>query len=144
MTFTVNVSKRSRLLLGWLNDDEQFELGQFAVETIAGRVRRGVGVDDQPAPPLQQRYSRAKSRRGLSPLRNLTFSGDMLHDFQVIGTGDALRIGFSDPKQAFKAGVNESRAKMIGVSRFDASQIARKHDELLARAVREMVKVLAA
>lgn len=144
MSFTVNITKRVRLRLWWLDDAEQRDLGQFAIETMQRRIRGGIGINDQPAPPLSTSYAKAKQRRGLPAIRNLTYTGTMLNGLQIIETGDRLRIGFPDPLQALKAGVNQERAPMIGLSRFDQQQIIRRHDELLARSVSEILQILVA
>ena len=144
MSFTVNVTRRVRLQLWWLTDAEQRELGQFAVETMQKRIRSGIALNDQPAPPLSAPYAKAKQRRGIPPLRNLTYTGALLNNMQVIETGERIRIGFPDPKQAIKAGVNQDRVPMIGLSRFDQQQIVAKHDELLARSVGDIIRELVA
>jgi S1-C subfamily serine protease len=144
MSFTVNIVKRVRLSLGWLNDAEQTELGNFTIATIQRRIRGGVDVNDQPAPRLSDDYQRGKVRRGLPGIRDLTVTGAMLNNMQVLETGDAIRIGFPDPRQAFKAGINQDRSKMIGISRFDQRDVIQKHDELMVRSVAEIIQVIAA
>jgi hypothetical protein len=144
MSFTVNITKRVRVRLPWLSTDEQRELGQFAIDTMQRRIRGGIGIDDQPVIPLSEGYARVKSQRGQPPVRNLFFTGAMLNDMTVLETGSVIRIGFPDPRQALKAGVNQNRAPMIGLSRFDQRQLIHKHDELLARSIVEFIEERAA
>lgn len=135
MSFNVNVNNRVRVQNLWLDDQQQRDLGQFAIETMQKRIRGGINLGDQPASRLSVPYERRKLRRGLSGLRNLTFTGAMLNNMSVLDVGRSIKIGFPDPRQALKAGVNQGREKMIGLSRFDQRAVIEKHDEHMVRTI---------
>lgn len=139
MSFTINVTNRVRVRLLWLDAADQQVLGDFAVSAMKRRIAGGIGVNDQPVPLLGKAQKARKVRLGLPGIRDLSESGAMLANLQVIETGDQIRIGFPDPRQAYKAGINQARAPQIGLSRFDQSQVIAKHDELLLRSLADII-----
>ena len=82
---TVRVYQKRQLRLDLLNfkQRQMYDLGTAGVDTVKSRLAAAQGPEDSAAKPLTVRYAKWKSRQGGSNRRNLTFSGDLLRNFQV-------------------------------------------------------------
>lgn len=123
VTFTRLQINESRLGL----DRRQLrELGDVALDSIKGRVARGVGVDDAPMPPLQTGYARAKQRRGLRSIRDLRFTGAMLDNLTVrSSTDDQVTIALTSEPERVKGFRNQLIAEWLGLSSSDERTVLR-------------------
>lgn len=137
MSFEVEIKNPIRLRLGWLDDSEQQRLGDFTIAQIRSRISGGIDKNDQPARPLSRRYQQTKSRRGGAPLRNLTLSGGTLRNLAVLDRGDAVKIGFQDPRSS-QVFASRRNAVLFGLSPSDQAAVIEEHDRLFARSVEEM------
>ena len=137
MSFDVIIKNPIRLRLGWLNEAEQQQLGEFAIAEMKARIAGGIDKNDQPARPLARRYQSAKVRRGGVALRNLTLSGGTLRNLAVLDRGSSLKIGFQDP-QAAQVFASRRNAVLFGLSPSNQAAVVEEHDRLLARSVDEM------
>lgn len=125
------------------------QLGDFAIETVKGRVAKGVGSDDAAMPALSTKrapvflggkfvgaggYAGAKVAGGGQPIRNLYglgakgsgpwAKGHMLDNLSVRKVSDTqVQIGFSTDWARGKARANEQRAPWFQFSGGDAAKI---------------------
>ena len=79
----VYVKKEIRLDRLNVKQNQMFKLGNVGVAAVKSRVMAAQGPDDSAAKPLSKNYAIRKTRMGKGNRRNLTFTGDMLRNFQV-------------------------------------------------------------
>ena len=84
------------------------KIGTVGVAAVKNRLAAAQGPDDNPAKPLTKRYAITKSRLGLGNRRTLSFTGNMLRNFQVrTVTDNKARANNSYRKDRMKAWLNQ-------------------------------------
>ena len=84
------------------------KIGTVGVAAVKNRVTAALGPNDTPAKPLTKRYAIRKTKLGKGNRRNLTFTGDMLRNFQVRTVSEnRARAGLSTRKDRIKAWANQ-------------------------------------
>ena len=84
------------------------KIGTVGVAAVKNRLAAALGPDDNPAKPLTKRYAITKSRLGLGNRRTLSFTGDMLRNFQVRTVTDNMaRANNSTRMDRLKAWINQ-------------------------------------
>jgi len=109
---TVRVYVKKQLRLDRLNfpQRQMYELGSAGVAAVKARLAAAQGPTDAPAKPLTKRYAIFKTRQGKGNRRNLTFTGDLLRNFQVRTVSEnRAKAGVSTRKDRIKAWANEKR-----------------------------------
>jgi len=87
---------------------QMLTIGTVGVAAVKNRVTAALGPEDTAAKPLTKRYAIWKTKRGRGNRRNLTFTGDMLRNFQVRTVSEnRARAGLSTRKDRIKAWVNQ-------------------------------------
>jgi hypothetical protein len=107
---SVRIWEKKQIRLDRLNfkQHQMFKIGNVGVAAVKNRVQAALGPGDQPAQPLTKRYAIWKTKRGRGNRRNLTFTGDMLRNFQVRTVSEKqARAGLSTRKDRIKAWVNQ-------------------------------------
>ena len=107
---SVRVYQKKQIRLDLLNfrQHQMFQIGTVGVAAVKNRVGAALGPSDAPAKPLTKRYAIQKSKLGLGNRRNLTFTGDLLRNFQVRTVSEnRARSGLSTRKDRIKAWVNQ-------------------------------------
>jgi hypothetical protein len=107
---SVRIWEKKQIRLDRLNfkQHQMFKIGNVGVAAVKNRVGAALGPSDTPAKPLTKRYAIWKTRRGKGNRRNLTFTGDMLRNFQVRTVSEKQsRAGLSTRKDRIKAWVNQ-------------------------------------
>jgi len=107
---SVRVYQKKQIRLDLLNfrQHQMFQIGTVGVAAVKNRVTAAQGPTDAPAKPLTKRYAIQKSKLGLGNRRNLTFTGDLLRNFQVRTVSEnRARSGLSTRKDRIKAWVNQ-------------------------------------
>jgi len=107
---SVRVYQKKQLRLDRLNFRQQqmFKIGNVGVAAVKNRVGAALGPNDSPAKPLTKRYAIRKTRLGKGNRRNLTFTGDMLRNFQVRTVSEnRAKASLSTRKDRIKAWVNQ-------------------------------------
>jgi hypothetical protein len=107
---SVRVYQKKQIRLDLLNfrQHQMFQIGTVGVAAVKNRVGAALGPSDAPAKPLTKRYAIQKSKLGLGNRRNLTFTGDLLRNFQVRTVSEnRARAGLSTRKDRIKAWVNQ-------------------------------------
>ena len=107
---SVRVYQKKQIRLDLLNfrQHQMFQIGTVGVAAVKNRVTAAQGPTDTPAKPLTKRYAIQKSKLGLGNRRNLTFTGDLLRNFQVRTVSEnRARSGLSTRKDRIKAWVNQ-------------------------------------
>jgi hypothetical protein len=105
-------------------ENAHFLAGVLAT-SIRTRIKRGLDVNDNPAPRLSGRgklggYAGLKARRGLNPIRDWTLTGQTLQALQPLQTlPGQISVGFTDARAARIAAINNARSKQFGVSPSD-------------------------
>jgi hypothetical protein len=82
---SVRIFQKKQIRLDRLNfrQDQMFKIGNVGVAAVKNRLAAAQGPTDGAAKPLTKRYAIQKTRAGKGNRRNLTFTGDMLRNFQV-------------------------------------------------------------
>jgi hypothetical protein len=109
---TVRVYVKKQLRLDRLNfrQRQMYELGNSGVAAVKSRLAVAQGPTDAPAKPLTKRYAIWKTRQGKGNRRNLTFTGDLLRNFQVRTVSEnRAKAGVSTRKDRIKAWANQKR-----------------------------------
>ena len=107
---SVRIWEKKQIRLDRLNfkQREMFKLGTVGVAAVKNRVQAALGPSDAPAKPLTKRYAIWKTKRGKGNRRNLTFTGDLLRNFQVRTVSERqAKAGLSTRKDRIKAWVNQ-------------------------------------
>ena len=107
---SVRIWEKKQIRLDRLNfkQHQMFKIGTVGVAAVKNRVQAAQGPNDSAAKPLTKRYAIWKTKRGKGNRRNLTFTGDMLRNFQVRTVSEKqARAGLSTRKDRIKAWVNQ-------------------------------------
>ncbi len=108
---SVRVYQKKQLRLDLLNfrQRQMYELGSAGVAAVKTRLAAAQGPEDSPAKPLTKRYAIWKTRKGKSNRRNLTFTGNLLRNFQVrtVSEGRA-KANLSTRKDRIKGRANQA------------------------------------
>jgi len=82
---SVRIFQKKQIRLDRLNfrQEQMFKIGNVGVAAVKNRLAAAQGPTDGAAKPLSKRYAIQKTRAGKGNRRNLTFTGDMLRNFQV-------------------------------------------------------------
>jgi len=107
---SVRIWEKKQIRLDRLNfkQREMFKLGTVGVAAVKNRVQAALGPSDAPAKPLTKRYAIWKTKRGKGNRRNLTFTGDLLRNFQVRTVSQRqAKAGLSTRKDRLKAWANQ-------------------------------------
>ena len=107
---SVRIYVKKQIRLDRLNFKQtaMFKIGNVGVAAVKNRVTAAQGPNDSAAKPLTKRYAIWKSKRGGGNRRNLSFTGDMLSNFQVRTVSEnKARASLSTRKDRIKAWVNQ-------------------------------------
>jgi len=107
---SVRIWEKKQIRLDRLNfkQRQMFKIGNVGVAAVKNRVQAALGPSDAAAKPLTKRYAIWKTKRGRGNRRNLTFTGDMLRNFQVRTVSEnKARAGLSTRKDRIKAWANQ-------------------------------------
>ena len=107
---SARIWEKKQIRLDRLNfkQHQMFKIGNVGVAAVKNRVQAALGPSDTPVKPLTKRYAIWKTKRGRGNRRNLTFTGDMLRNFQVRTVSEKMaRAGLSTRKDRIKALVNQ-------------------------------------
>jgi hypothetical protein len=107
---SVRIYQKKQIRLDLLNfrQTAMFKIGNVGVAAVKNRLAVAQGPTDSPAKPLTKRYAIWKTKRGKGNRRNLTFTGDMLRNFQVRTVSEnRARASLSTRKDRIKAWVNQ-------------------------------------
>jgi len=107
---SVRIYQKKQIRLDLLNirQSAMFKIGNVGVAAVKNRVQAALGPSDAPAKPLTKRYAIWKTKRGKGNRRNLTFTGDLLRNFQVRTVSERqAKAGLSTRKDRIKAWVNQ-------------------------------------
>lgn len=109
---SVRVYQKKQLRLDLLNfrQRQMYELGAAGVAAVKARLAAAQGPEDSAAKPLTKRYAIWKTRKAKGNRRNLTFTGDLLRNFQVRTVSEnRAKANVSTRKDRIKAWVNQKR-----------------------------------
>lgn len=121
---------------------EMTTLANQAIRVMFRRWDRAQDLGDAPAPPLSTKYKERwkdgkvawksadrgyraiKMQKGGSGVRDLSYTGKMRHDIQVLSaTTNQAVIGAASPESSAKLFYNQRRHRMFGVSLKDWDEI---------------------
>ena len=107
---SVRIYQKKQIRLDLLNvrQTAMFKIGNVGVAAVKNRLTAAQGPTDSPTKPLTKRYAIWKTKRGKGNRRNLSFTGDMLRNFQVRTVSEnRARASLSTRKDRIKAWVNQ-------------------------------------
>lgn len=113
---SVRVFQKKQLRLDLLNfhQRQMYELGGTGVRAVKARLGTAQGPGDSAAKPLTKRYAIFKTRKGKGNRRNLTFTGDLLRNFQVRTVSEnRAKASVSTRKDRIKAWANQKREEWM-------------------------------
>ncbi|MCC6395034.1 MAG: hypothetical protein IT167_30870 [Bryobacterales bacterium] len=113
---SVRVYQKKQLRLDLLNfrQRQMYELGGTGVTEVKARLGAAQGPGDSAAKPLTKRYAIFKTRKGKGNRRNLTFTGDLLRNFQVRTVSEnRAKASVSTRKDRIKAWANQKREEWM-------------------------------
>jgi hypothetical protein len=113
---SVRIWQKKRLVLDHLNFNQRsmVKIGTVGVAAVKNGVQAALGPVDSPAKPLTKRYAIRKTKLGKGNRRNLTFTGDMLRNFQVRTVSEnRARAGLSTRKDRIKAWANQKKEQWL-------------------------------
>jgi hypothetical protein len=124
--FEIKVKHQPEIKVPAFTSEQMQEIGTFAVQVIKERVAGQKDVFDAPAKPLQPKYAKRKAAKGLQPVRDLRFTGNMLGSVQVDNenvdaTHVTVRVKGSTP---FRKGIfNQNIDPWFGLSNNDDHRV---------------------
>lgn len=107
---SVRIWQKKQIQLDRLNfrQHQMFKIGTVGVAAVKDRVTSALGPADTAAKPLTKRYAIRKTKLGLGNRRNLTFTGNLLRNFQVRTVSEnRAKANVSTRKDRIKAWVNQ-------------------------------------
>lgn len=113
---SVRVYQKKQLRLDLLNfrQRQMYELAGAGVTAVKARLGAAQGPGDSAAKPLTKRYAIFKTRKGKGNRRNLTFTGDLLRNFQVRTVSEnRAKASISTRRDRIKAWANQKREEWI-------------------------------
>jgi hypothetical protein len=129
MPFQAKIT-RARFVLGPFTAEDMQTIGDVLADSISGRIRKAVNVNDDPAKVLKpgrngrRGYPDYKAARGLQPLRDWVWTGRTMRSLKVKSANEnRVVIGFVDPNADRVAHVNNLRERQFGVSPKDRSAL---------------------
>lgn len=121
--FTTKISN-VRLTLSPLSSQQMADIGQVMVDQKISRIRRGINSQDTPSKPLVPRYADRKLKRNRAPIRDWTWSGQMLGSFKVKRANqDRVTIGFVNDRADQKATLQRRYDEMLSDSPQDTETL---------------------
>lgn len=129
------------------SQQQMFKIGQVAVASVKDRVRRALTPDLTPSKKLSKRWAVIKTRWArsipsirLPARRDLSFSGQMLRDFQVRTVSETkFQARNSTRRGRDKAAGNERREQWAAYSREDEKRVQKAARQLLPAIAGRMV-----
>ena len=129
--FRTKISVR-RLTLSPFSSEQMAKIAQTVVDHKIARIKRGIDSNDTPSKALVAHYAARKSRRGLVPKRDWTWSGMMLRSLKVKRADqNRATYGFVNERADMKATIQRRMHEMLADSPTDT--------EVLNAAVRTAV-----
>jgi hypothetical protein len=138
---SVRIWQKKQIRLDRLNfpQHQMFRIANVGVAVVKNRLAAAQGPTDSAAKPLTKRYAIWKSKRGRGNRRTLTFTGDMLRNFQVRTVSEnKARSGLSTRKDRIKAWANQKIEAWIVFSARNKAAVT----EAVRRVFQESVKRL--
>lgn len=118
-------------------------VGQQIIDFIVDRTRRGLGIDNKPFTGYSESYKQSDdfAAAGKSSTVNLTLTGDMLSDLQVLThTAGIITIGYTEgsdeneramwhrqPRPNVKTGALAPTRDFLGISEKDLNLIVSRY-----------------
>ena len=99
-----------------ISSNRSRELAQVLTNSIRARIQKGLDIHDQPAPPLNPRYAKAKIKHGRAPIRDWNYSGRTLAAMGPVAGADGIVVGFNNPTAARTAAILNARSQQFGIS----------------------------
>jgi hypothetical protein len=133
---SVRVYQKRQLRLDLLNfrQRQMYQIGSVGVAAVKARLAAAQGPQDGPAKPLTKRYAIWKTRQGKGNRRNLTFSGDMLRNFQVRTVSEnRAKANLSTRKDRLKARANQRIEPWMVFSAKNRSTVLEANRRVLAQ-----------
>lgn len=122
--YEIKVSSRPKIETPTFSTAQMEGFGQSAVQIMKERNATGVDIFDQPAKPLQPKYVKQKSKKGLPPVRDLRYSGNLLGSVQVLEASEAhVRVGIKGSTPFRKGLFNQNIDPWFGVSPHDEARL---------------------
>ena len=123
MAYAPKITK-ARFVLGPFSAEQMSTIGNFMVDRIKRRIESGRNVSDAPSRALKPAYQKAKTRRGLNPVRDWTWRGRTLRSLAIKSANEnRVVIGFVDPQADIIAHVNNLRERAFGASPEDRKSL---------------------
>jgi hypothetical protein len=114
--FQTRISK-ARFVYSPYTGQQMASFGQSLVDSIKARLAMAQDTQDQPAPPLKDRYRKSKQRRYGRGDRDWNWTGRTMRGLRVIRANqNRAVIGFYDPIASQRAFFNQRRHRQWGVS----------------------------
>ncbi len=113
---SVRVYQKKQLRLDLLNfrQRQMYDLGGTGLAAVKARLAAARGPGDSAVKPLTKRYAIFKTRKGKGNRRNLTFTGDLLRNFQVRTVSEnRAKANVTTRKDRIKAWANQKREEWM-------------------------------
>ena len=107
---SVRIYQKKQIRLDRLNirQTQMFKIGNVGVAAVKNRLAAAQGPSDTSAKPLTKRYAIHKTKLGKGNRRTLSFTGDMLRNFQVRTVSDnRAKANNTTRKDRLKAWINQ-------------------------------------
>ena len=138
---SIRIYQKKQIRLDRLNfrQAQMFKIGNVGVAAVKNRLAAAQGPTDSPAKPLTKRYAIQKTKLGKGNRRNLSFTGDMLRNFQVRTVSDnKAKANNSTRKDRLKAWINQKIEPWVVFSPKNKAAVA----ESARRVLQEMTPKL--
>jgi hypothetical protein len=138
---SVRIWEKKQIRIDRLNlpQHQMFKIANVGVAVVKNRLAAAQGPTDSAAKPLTRRYAIWKTKRGLGNRRNLTFTGDMLRNFQVRTVSEnKARSGLSTRKDRIKAWANQKIEAWVVFSARNKAAVTEAARRVFAEGVKRL------
>ena len=117
MTASVRIHQKKRIRLHGLTFKQlqMVKIGRVGLADVKRRIAAAQGPNDEPAKPLKDvAYRLQKKRKGLQPVRDLHFSGEMMKNLTLRTVSEkAAKAAFTSRKARSKANANQNIEQFV-------------------------------
>jgi hypothetical protein len=107
---------------------EQMEsFGRYSMQVMKERLAQAIDVFDRPAKPLQPKYAKRKSAKGLPAVRDLRLTGNMLGSIHVKNADSTHVTVKVEGATPFRKGIfNQNIDPWFGLSSHDDQRVLKE------------------
>lgn len=122
--FEIKLKHTTEIKTPTFTSEQMHDIGTFAVQAMKERVANQIDVFGQPVKPLQPKYAKRKAAKGLNPVRDLRFTGNMLGSVHVTESDEThVKVKVEGATPIKKGIFNQNIEPWFGLSHDDDQRV---------------------